>query len=292
MAAAIIVAVLLFYKEFKALIFDAHFLQSLGIRARVVDLILMGLIVLTVMVGLQAVGVVLIAAMLITPAVAARFWTDRLHTMVVVAATIGGVAGVAGTLVSSLAPRIPTGPVMVLAATAAFVCSAVLAPRRGLLAHWRRRRQNARRESRQHLLRAWMELGEAQGEISSLEVEKLASQLSWTSRETARQLRRLRRQGLATRVEGRWELTSEGRAQGEFVLKSHRLWEHYLVYRDILATDHVDRPADEVEHLLTPQILAQLEELLQRDQVVTGAAVGDIHASGSGYRRAGQEDAP
>ncbi|MDP7632154.1 MAG: iron chelate uptake ABC transporter family permease subunit, partial [Candidatus Latescibacteria bacterium] len=86
MSLLIIVVVLLLYKEFKALIFDPKFLQSLGYSLQRVDLALMGLIVLTVMVGLQAVGVVLIAAMLITPAVAARFWTERLHVMVVLAA--------------------------------------------------------------------------------------------------------------------------------------------------------------------------------------------------------------
>ena len=78
LTAVIIVAVLALYKEFKALIFDAGFLSTLGFSARKVDAMLMGLIVLTVMVGLQAVGVVLIAAMLITPAVAARFWSERL----------------------------------------------------------------------------------------------------------------------------------------------------------------------------------------------------------------------
>ena len=78
LTAVIIVAAFALYKEFKALIFDAGFLSTLGFSARKVDAMLMGLIVLTVMVGLQAVGVVLIAAMLITPAVAARFWSERL----------------------------------------------------------------------------------------------------------------------------------------------------------------------------------------------------------------------
>ena len=81
-SALVMVAVFVFFKEFKGLIFDAEFLSALGFSQRVVDLVLMGLIVLTVMVGLQAVGVILIAAMLITPAAAARFWTDRLHVMV------------------------------------------------------------------------------------------------------------------------------------------------------------------------------------------------------------------
>ena len=150
LTAIIIVAVLALYKEFKALIFDAGFLSTLGFSARRVDAMLMGLIVLTVMVGLQAVGVVLIAAMLITPAVAARFWSERLGTVVVISMAFGGVSGIVGTFISSLAPRIPTGPVMVLVATLFFIVSAFCAPRRGMLARWCRHRHNAERESRHH----------------------------------------------------------------------------------------------------------------------------------------------
>ena len=142
LAGFIILAVALFFKEFKALIFDAEFLQTLGYSARWIDALLMGLIALTVIVGLQAVGVVLIAAMLITPAVAARFWTEQLHKMVLLAAAFGGLSGAVGTFISSLVPRIPTGPVMVLIATLCFVVSALFAPRRGVLARWRRQRHN------------------------------------------------------------------------------------------------------------------------------------------------------
>ena len=289
MAVAIIAAVVLLYKEFKALIFDPGFLTSLGYSARTVDLALMGLIVLTVMVGLQAVGVVLMAAMLITPAVAARFWTDRLHVLVVLATVIGGLAGVAGTLISSAAPRIPTGPVMVLAATLAFLVSAVMAPRRGALARWRRERGNAARETRHHLLRALVELGEGESGRRAFSGPAIAGQLGWSEAEVRRLARRMSRAGLlAPSAEG-WELTAAGREQGEFVVKSHRLWEHYLVHRDILTADHVDRPADEVEHLLTPEIIGRLEEILRRDEALASDAVENIHGTGSGYRRLGRE---
>ena len=149
-SALVMAAVFVFFKEFKGLIFDAEFLSALGFSQRVVDLVLMGLIVLTVMVGLQAVGVILIAAMLITPAAAARFWTDRLHVMVLVSGILGALCGAIGVGLSALAPRIPTGPVMVLVATAAFLVSVMIAPRRGVLARWIRLRANALRENGQH----------------------------------------------------------------------------------------------------------------------------------------------
>ena len=289
MSLFIFVVVLILYKEFKALIFDPNFLQSLGYSLQKVDLALMGLIVLTVMVGLQAVGVVLIAAMLITPAVAARFWTERLHVMVALAAVIGGVSGATGTFLSAQAPRVPTGPVMVLVATGLFIVSALFAPRRGVLARWLRQRANVLRERRHHLLRALIELAERAGKAGPFSTQELMDELGWERRRVKREAKRLRRLDMVTLAHHGVEATPAGLAEGTFVVKCHRLWEHYLVYRDILAADHVDRPADEVEHLLTPDILERLEEILRRDHGIDTDRVVDIHGSGSGYRPAGRE---
>jgi manganese/zinc/iron transport system permease protein len=288
LTAIIMLAVLAFYKEFKALIFDPGFLSALGFSARRVDALLMGLIVLTVMVGLQAVGVVLIAAMLITPAVAARFWSERLGTMVVVSTVFGGVAGAVGTFISSLAPRIPTGPVMVLVATFFFVVSAICAPRRGALARWRRHRQNASREQRHHFLRAHVELSdkERRGIFAS---SSLAAELGWKASRVERLGRKLARQGYVRRSGGRWELTEKGFEEGVFIVKSHRLWEHYLYHRSILDADHVDRPADEVEHLLTPEIIAHLEQIVAEERGINPDQVVNIHGTLSHYRKGGRE---
>jgi len=298
LSVAIIVVVLLFYKEFKALIFDPKFLQSLGISVRVTDLILMGLIVLTVMVGLQAVGVVLIAAMLITPAVAARFWTQRLHVLVILSALIGGLSGAAGTFLSSQAPRVPTGPVMVLVATGFFVFSALFGPRRGLVSRLRRLRHNELRERRHHFLRAVIELREADPDTHAFTHEELAAELEWDPARVRREARRLVRAGAAVIDKASGEvrvdhvrLTQRGTAEGTFIVKSHRLWEHYLVYRDILSADHVDRPADEVEHLLTPELIGRLEDILQREHGLDPKSVVNIHETGSGYRPHGREEA-
>ena len=289
LAALIILVLALFFKEFKALIFDPGFLQTLGYSTRWIDVLLMGLIALTVMVGLQAVGVVLVAAMLITPAVTARFWTERLGTMVLLAAAFGGFAGVVGTFISSLAPRIPTGPVMVLVATLSFVVSALLAPQRGVGARWLRERANSRRESQQHFLRACVELQEKVEEARPLAVEELSIEMGHSPDKVRRIGRQLERAGHVERADGFFALTETGLAEGLFVVKSHRLWEHYLFYRAILDADHVDRPADEVEHLLTPGIIARLEEILARERGIDPAQIVNLHGTGSQYRRGGRE---
>lgn len=283
LSVAIIVAVLMLYKEFKALIFDPQFLQSTGISVRLIDMALMGLIVFTVMVGLQAVGVVLIAAMLITPAVSARFWTERLHLMVIVAALVGSLSGAFGTYLSTLAPRIPTGPVMVMVATGFFVFSALFGPCRGLTTRLLRRRKNSLRERRHHVLRAMIEMRETHRDRHQFSTAELATELDWKTGRVEAEAKQLLRSGLAEYSAGTIALTPSGVAEGTFVVKSHRLWEHYLVYRDILAIDHVDRPADELEHLLTPDIITRLEEILQRDHDLDPTTIINIHDNESGY---------
>lgn len=281
----VMIAVFLFYKEFKGLIFDAEFLSALGFSQRVVDLLLMGLIVLTVMVGLQAVGVILIAAMLITPAAAARFWTDRLHVMVLVSGILGALCGAMGVGLSALAPRIPTGPVMVLVATAAFLVSVLIAPRRGVLARWIRLRANALRENGQHFLRAYLALQTQ--DKQEVVLANLASELQLPLYRVRRLAKRLARDGWVSLHNGACSLTELGHKEADFVVKSHQLWEYYLVYRSILEEDHVDRPADEVEHILTPEIIEQLETILAEEDI---DIVGDIHKMQSGYRRTGQDE--
>ncbi|MFC3884940.1 metal ABC transporter permease [Bacillus songklensis] len=136
---AIISAVLvgvctLFFKEFKLLSFDPGFAKGIGLPVALLDQFIMLLVVVAVVVGIQAVGVVLMAALLITPAVAARYWTEKLHVMVVISGIFGVLSGLAGTLVSTMVDNLPTGPLTVLAATCLFIFSVFFAPKRGLLA--------------------------------------------------------------------------------------------------------------------------------------------------------------
>jgi manganese/zinc/iron transport system permease protein len=145
-------AVYLFYKEFKLLSFDPEFAASLGLPVRRLDIMLTSLLVVAVMIGLQTVGVVLMAAMIIGPATAARQWTDRLRTMLVLSGVFGGLAGVTGAVISVQASRLPTGPMIILSLTVIVFASLLFAPRHGLVAEWWRRR--ARRQQFQAALKA------------------------------------------------------------------------------------------------------------------------------------------
>ncbi len=126
----------LFWKEFKLLSFDPEFGGSLGFPMRALDVLLTTLIVIAIVIGLQAVGVVLMSAMVVAPAAAARQWTDRMHVMVLLSALFGALAGVTGSVISSAATGLSTGPNIVLSISAIVMLSLLFAPNRGLIWRW------------------------------------------------------------------------------------------------------------------------------------------------------------
>lgn len=133
---AVLVAVTtLFWKELKIYSFDPEFARTLGYSPTLLNGLLTFLIVGAVIVGIQTVGVILMSAMLIAPAVAARQWTDKLWVMVLLAAIIGAVSGVAGAVMSSLIDKMPTGPAIVVVVSTIVLLSLLVAPKRGVL--WR-----------------------------------------------------------------------------------------------------------------------------------------------------------
>ncbi|AEH00989.1 metal ABC transporter permease [Lacinutrix sp. 5H-3-7-4] len=124
---------LLFWKEFKILLFDADYTKTLGFNTKIIDILITSFIVLAIVLGLQTVGVVLMSAMLLAPAAAARQWTNSLSTMVLLAAVFGAFSGVFGTAISASQTNLSTGPVIVLVASVFVFFSFVFSPSRGLL---------------------------------------------------------------------------------------------------------------------------------------------------------------
>lgn len=148
----------LLWKSFKLLSFDSDFGATIGYSIRLLDIALTTLIVVAIVIGLQAVGVVLMSAMIVAPAAAARQWTDRLGIMVLLAAAFGALAGVTGATISSTQTQLPTGPVIVVCISAIVLLSLLFAPNRGML--WA---AMARRRKRAELLRAMAAADAAHG---------------------------------------------------------------------------------------------------------------------------------
>jgi len=279
-AFVLVATVLLFYKEFKVLCFDRGFGTGVGLPMRLVDGLLAALLVMAIVIGLQAVGVVLMAALLITPGIAARYWTERLGVMLLLAGVFGGLSGVAGTLVSTLGVRLPTGPLVVLSATVLFTVSLLFAPSRGLLAKLVRFVKLKRKVAAENFLRDIYELYELMVDRPSvaderllargIPLEALAAKSRRGAHETRRLARRLQAKGLiridAHEPEPTCSLTQAGIEAAWNVVHRHRLWEMFLMHEADLKADHVDRDADDIEHFLTPEMVEALERYLKLHQ--------------------------
>jgi len=137
-----LVILLLFWKEFKILLFDADYTKTLGFNTKFIDILITFFIVLAIVLGLQTVGVVLMSALLLAPAAAARQWTNSLGIMVLLAAIFGAFSGVFGTAISASQNNLSTGPVIVLVAGVFVLFSFIFSPGRGLLFREIRFRQN------------------------------------------------------------------------------------------------------------------------------------------------------
>ncbi|MEM7118786.1 MAG: metal ABC transporter permease [Chloroflexota bacterium] len=140
-----VILMVIFWKELKLLTFDPEFGASLGFPMRFLNSLLMTLLVVAIVIGLQAVGVVLMSAMVVAPAAAARQWTNRLGLMVSLAALFGAIGGVSGAMISSLGSGLSTGPVVVLCISIIVIFSFLFAPARGVLWNWLKQRRNRQR---------------------------------------------------------------------------------------------------------------------------------------------------
>jgi len=145
-AAIIIIVSLLLYKEWKLMIFDPVYAKGIGLPIEALKACLTALIVMTIVTGIQAVGVILMSALLIIPAASAKLWTRRLSTMLIFSGITGGIAGLAGTFISSLRTGLSTGPIIVLFAATIFFISYLFSPKAGQLSKYIRKMKFRKQE--------------------------------------------------------------------------------------------------------------------------------------------------
>ena len=266
----VITCSLLLFKEFRLLCFDENFAAVLGWPVKFLDILLLALITAVTVAGLQAVGLILIIAFLITPAAAARFWTNQLDRMLMLSALIGAASGWIGASLSAFFPRLPAGAVIVLVAALFFVVSMLIGTERGVMIRILRQSQLEKRMGRQHLLRALYEILEGgrvteELNIRTVPFRQIRGRRTWSDRQLRDYIRRAYNEGLveAPNKADSILLTETGLVEAEQVTRNHRLWEMYLIEYADVATSRVDRDADMVEHILGDKMVTRLENKLQ-----------------------------
>lgn len=264
-AGVTVVACALLHRHLRVLCFDRAFGAASGMPMGRVDAILMVLVCIATVAALPAVGLVLVVAMLTIPPATARLWTDRLGVMVVLSAVVAAASALVGTLVSASVARLSAGPVITLCAAACFAVSVLLAPRRGVFTQWVRSRLVQRRVALQNALRAIYEVHESTATTppATISSAQLQVKRAWTPRQLEGVLEHARRAGWLTRTHEGVALTPAGALEAQRLVRAHRLWELYLIEQAAIASDHVDRDADAIEHILPEGVQRMLEQRLR-----------------------------
>jgi manganese/zinc/iron transport system permease protein len=271
LAIVLLVAALLMFKEWTLLCFDDGFGATQGYPSTWLDALLIGLAAMISVLGMQSVGLVLVVGLLIIPPAAARFWTDDIRRMTWSSGLVGAGSGAVGVALSSLGPRIATGPAVILVATGVFGLSLLVGAQRGFVWRWLDQRELRQRTIRQDLLRAAFEgvedaLGRlpTEAELTSVDltVTQFRREIAGPESTVRSALAQSARNGLFTARNDHWRLTTSGAREAAVTTRNHRLWELYLIEYADIAPAHVHRHADAIEHVLDRSIVAELERLL------------------------------
>ncbi len=262
----IIVVVVIFFKEFRLLSFDPDYAKSTGLPVNFLQLTLTTLTVLAVAAGIQAVGVVLMAALLITPPAAAKYWTDKLGKMILLSILFAVMGSVTGAYVSYANNKMPTGPWIVTMTSIIAVLSILFAPKKGVIPKMIIRKKYQNKMLRENILKELYHLEEKNPGKKSFTLSDIATEREMKTSNYVFGLRMLLRKDFVVKINEAYYLTEKGLEEGKRITRIHRLWEMYLTEKLNIASDHVHDDAEAIEHIITPEIEKRLIELLDKPE--------------------------
>jgi Mn-dependent DtxR family transcriptional regulator len=248
------------WKELKIAAFDPALATAMGLNATVVHYLLMAMVSGVTVASFEAVGAILVVAMLIVPAATAQFLSDRLETMLAWSVATAGLAAIAGGILGPVLDTSISG-MMAVSAGFFFLLAVLFAPRHGVLSKIIRNARLALRIAGEDILGQLYRVQEAVGsQRPAEEIDRLDAAGRATGHGLIGRLAMLdlKRQGLL-QVEDRGPgLTEKGRRRAESIVRAHRLWETYMEKDFALPIDHVHDPAERMEHFLGPDLQSEL----------------------------------
>lgn len=258
----ILLVVVYFFKTFTLISFDSNYAQSIGIPIKKHQFVLTSLMVLSVVIGIQAVGIVLMSAMLITPAAAARFWTHHIKPMIWIAVGFNIAASGIGAYISYRFEGMPTGPWIVICLSILALFSFSFAPNKGWVYQWYIQRKHYRKIQFENILKFLYKHQENKsapylGCESKVLFEKFNQ--TWS---LPFYLIQLKYNGFIKKEKNHFQLTNEGLRKGQHITRLHRLWEMYLTKELNIPIDHVHDNAEAVEHIIGPELESKLDQEL------------------------------
>jgi ABC-type Mn2+/Zn2+ transport system permease subunit/Mn-dependent DtxR family transcriptional regulator len=253
----VLVSVIVFYRYLFATTFQSVIAETMGISVQTVHYYLMLLLSFAVVASLKTVGVILVVAMLITPAATALLLTDKLQRVIFLAGLIGLFSAILGLILAIVLETTP-GPAMAVTATGFYLLSVFFAPQRGLLFKAINKRQIRQKVELEDTLKQAFKFQERK----ELTLKKLSKRLSFSEIKTKGHLRRLKRKGLINIHHSTIVVTGKGIEQASKLVRAHRLWETYLVERMGLTGEQIHEDAEHYEHILTDELIDEMEHHL------------------------------
>ena len=256
-----IICVSFMLRPFILVSFDPLFARTLGYPVKFLDLIFYTMLTITIVASLQAVGVILVSALLIIPASTAYLLTDEKKKMMWLSMLFGALAGIGGTLISANVERnIPNGAAITLLAAAIFGTAYLAAPKHGVIAKRLKFIRQKRAVASENILKAIYKLVEDKKEQrSNLKVASYAESHKLSLDEGQANLKKLQRAGFVELSEDYFSFTDSGFTRAQQIVRNHRLWELYLTKQAEYEADHVHDDAELIEHLLDEETVAKLE---------------------------------
>ena len=267
LAGIVLVVVVAAYKELAATSFDEEFAAASGIPARAIHYLLMMLVSIAIVISMQAVGIVLLSAMLITPAATAYLLTDRLHVMIMLSVAFGAVSGVIGANISFLSSNLPTGPFIVAALTLFFVAAFLFSPRYGLLTRLHRRNERRILALADQVVLALSDAG-ADHAASTAELVK---RFHATDRRMHAAQRYLLGEEFVSMTPQGMQITPRGREYAATLRRNAQLWELFLAQEGTIGDGQFDPDCDDIESVLGAEMIRELEA--QLDASTDGRAI-------------------
>ncbi len=255
-AFVVILAVISFYKPFFLLSFNKDFAAAQGWKINLYETLLSLLTVLVIAIGLQAVGVVLMSALLIAPAAASRYWTNRLSKMMVISAVFGAASGVGGGLLSLLGEDMPTGPWVIMILFLFTLLTLLFAPEKGYLSIHKRNKNNLQKINQENVMKAFQQFKE--NGIDKVTATEFLDKRKMDTGQLLKTLAVVTNNNWLEKKDKTYSLTELGEIEAKRVVRLHRLWELYLTQRMNFKEDHIHGTAETIEHLITDELEEEL----------------------------------
>ena len=266
-----VVCIGLFYKELKITAFDPALADTLGFSSGKMHYLLMILVAITTVASFEVIGSILVIAMLIVPAATAHLLTDRLPQMILMSLVVGVLSAIFGHLMAINLPVMlakhvggifadvngtSTAGMMAVASGFIFGVTVFLAPRHGLVMKWWHQVAIRRRILREDILGMLYRLEENAGK--TLEADHFAKALHENRWRISTAITGLVKSDQIQHAEDGYHLTVDGKSAAKRLVRSHRLWEAFLIKHMALHESHVHGTAERLEHITTDEMVKTL----------------------------------